>query len=609
MPYKPIESYGVIGDMHSIALVGMDGSIDWCCLPHFDSPSIFAAILDSEKGGHFQIVATHEASFKQMYLPDTNVLLTRFLGADGVGEVCDFMPVHRDQSGNYKHGMHQIVRIVRAVRGKVHFRLTCRPAMDFARRPHKVILEAEGAIFDSDGVDVALLSPVPLELDEEGGVTAEFVVEEGQSVTFALRQAEDWTTSDGLLSQPIDGEEARSRTTQFWRSWISKSHYKGRWREMVNRSALVLKLLTFEPTGAIVAAATTSLPEELGGVRNWDYRYVWIRDAAFTLYAFLRLGFTDEAKQFMEWLRVRVSEQDGSSGPLQLMYGVDGRHDLPEVDLDHLDGYRGSRPVRVGNHARTQLQLDIYGELIDSVYIYDRHGTPISYDFWCDLRRMVDWVIDNWERPDEGVWEVRNGQRQFVYSKVQCWVALDRALRIADNRSFPLDRQRVLAARDRIYETIMEQGWDKERNTFVQVFGENALDASNLVMPLMRFIAPSDPRMQGTLDRTLEQLVSDSLVYRYELDKGDGVGDGLSGKEGTFSICTFWLVEALARAGRHSQARFIFEKMLTYANHLGLYSEQIGHSGEALGNFPQALTHLGLVSAAFYLNRVIGTEE
>ncbi|AKT44012.1 glycoside hydrolase family 15 protein [Chondromyces crocatus] len=607
MPYKPIESYGVIGDMHSVALVGMDGSIDWCCLPHFDSPSIFAAILDDEKGGHFQIVATHEASFKQMYLPDTNVLLTRFLGAEGVGEVCDFMPIHRDKHGN-RNGIHQIVRIVRAVRGSIHFRLSCRPAMDFARREHEVVLLPEGAVFDSEGQDVILLSPVPLKEDGKGGVTAEFVVEAGSCVTFALRHADDWTARNDLLSMAIDGEEARSRTVQFWRDWLSKSKYEGRWREMVNRSALVLKLLTFEPTGAIVAAPTTSLPEEIGGVRNWDYRYVWIRDAAFTLYAFLRLGFTEEATQFMEWLRARVSEHDGPSGPLQLMYGIDGRHELPEIDLSHLDGYRGSHPVRVGNLARTQLQLDIYGELIDAVYIYDRHAKRISYDFWCDLRRMVYWVIDNWEREDEGVWEVRNGRRQFVYSKVQCWVALDRALRIADSRSFPIDRPRVIAARDKIYETIMALGYDKERQTFVQVFGENALDASNLIMPLMRFIAADDPRMLGTLDETLKQLVSDSLVYRYELEKGSGLGDGLTGKEGTFSICTFWLVEALARAGRHRQARFIFEKMLTYANHLGLYSEQIGHSGEALGNFPQAFTHLGLVSAAFYLNRVVGKE-
>ncbi|WP_441290542.1 glycoside hydrolase family 15 protein [Sorangium sp. KYC3313] len=606
MPYNPIESYGVIGDMHSVALVGMDGSIDWCCLPHFDSPSVFAAILDDERGGRFALSAADGTPRnKQMYMPDTNVLLTRFLGADGVGEVCDFMPIHRDTYGAYRRGMHQIVRVARAVRGAVRFRLACRPAIDFARRPHRLILDdPRGAIFDSDGLDLALISPVPLSSDGAGGVTADFVLQPGESATFSLRQVEDWTESADLLARPIDGEDALRRTVAFWRSWLARSRYKGRWREMVDRSALVLKLLTFEPTGAIVAAATTSLPEEIGGVRNWDYRYVWVRDAAFTLYGFLRLGYTEEAARFMEWLSARVSEEDGPTGPLQLMYGIDGRHELPEVALTHLDGYRGSRPVRVGNGATTQLQLDIYGELIDSVYLFDKYGSPISYDFWRELRRMATWVCQSWEQADESIWEVRGGKQQFVYSKLQCWVALDRALRLSDKRSLPLDRQRVARARDDIYETIMARGWDAQRRTFVQAFGSSALDASNLLMPLMRFISPTDPRILGTLDRTLEELASDTLVHRYEL--GKGAGDGLTGKEGTFSICTFWLVEALARAGRLDDARFIFEKMLTYANHLGLYSEQIGPSGELLGNFPQAFTHLGLVSAAFYLDRALG---
>ncbi|XXY54555.1 glycoside hydrolase family 15 protein [Sorangium sp. So ce269] len=605
MPYKPIESYGVIGDMHSVALVGMDGSIDWCCLPHFDSPSVFAGILDDVKGGSFLLAAAHGASRKQMYMPDTNVLLTRFLDAEGVGEVCDFMPIHRDTYGAYRRGMHQIVRVARAVRGAVRFRLACRPAMDFARRPHRVILDdPRGAIFDSDGLDLALVSPVPLSADGDGGVTADFVLQPGESATFSLRQVEDWTANADLLSTPVNGEDALRRTVNFWRQWLGKSRYKGRWREMVDRSALVLKLLTFEPTGAIVAAATTSLPEEIGGIRNWDYRYVWVRDAAFTLYGFLRLGYTEEAARFMEWLSARVSEQDCPTGPLQLMYGVDGRHELPEVDLTHLDGYRGSRPVRVGNGATAQLQLDIYGELIDSVYLFDKYGSPISYDFWRELRRMAYWVCEHWERADESIWEVRGGRQQFVYSKLQCWVALDRTLRLADKRSLPFDRPRVATARDQIYETIMKRGWDAKRKTFVQSFGSEALDASNLLMSLMRFISPTDPRIVGTIDRTLAELASDTLVHRYEL--GKGAGDGLTGKEGTFSICTFWLVEALARAGRLDDARFIFEKMLTYANHLGLYSEQIGPSGELLGNFPQAFTHLGLVSAAFYLDRALG---
>jgi len=603
MTYKPIESYGIIGDMHSVALVGIDGAIDWCCLPYFDSPAIFAAILDDAKGGTFRLYATHEGARKQMYLPDTNVLLTRFLGSNGVGEICDFMPIHRDAWGVYKRGRHQIVRVARAVRGAIRFRLECHPAIDFGRRPHRILLDPRGAVFDSEGIDLGLVSPVPLSITD-GGVTADFVLQPGESATFVLRQVEDWTASEDLLAGGVTGEDALARTVAFWRGWIGKSRYEGRWREMVNRSALALKLLTFEPTGAIVAAPTTSLPEDIGGVRNWDYRYTWIRDAAFTLYAFLRLGYTEEAGRFMNWLMTRVSEEDGPSGPLQIMYGIDGRHELPEEILPHLAGYRGSQPVRVGNAAAAQLQLDIYGELMDSVYLYDKYGDPIAYDVWRHLRRMVDWVAQNWEKPDEGIWEVRGGRQHFVYSKLQCWVALDRAVRLSEKRSLPLDRERIARTRDTIYESIMTRGYNPTRNTFVQYYGTEALDASSLAMPLMRFISPRDPRMLGTLDRTLEELASDSLVHRYEI--GKGAGDGLTGREGTFSICTFWLVEALARAGRLEEARFIFEKMLTYANHLGLYAEEIGPTGEALGNFPQAFTHLGLISSAFYLNRALG---
>ena len=604
MAYKPIESYGVIGDMHSVALVGTDGSIDWCCLPHFDSPSVFAAILDDQKGGRFQIAATHEGSRRQMYLPETNVLLTRFLSDEGVGEVIDFMPVRNHQAGS-NSGCHQIVRIAHAVRGTVHFRMQCQPAFDFARRSHRLVLDERGAVFEVSGMKFALTSPFPV-LGHDGAAVADFVLKPGEKATFVFRQQED-TRSTDLLEAPPAGEKALENTVDYWRKWLARGRYEGRWREMVDRSALVLKLLTFEPTGAIVAAPTCSLPEEIGGVRNWDYRYTWIRDAAFTAYAFLRLGHTEEAARFMRWLFKRVAEKEedeSEAGPLRIMYGIDGRHELPEQTLDHLEGYRGSKPVRVGNAASHQLQLDIYGELIDSVYLYDKYGVPISYDGWLQLRRMLDWVSRNWERADDGIWEVRGGRQQFVYSKMQCWVALDRGLRLALKRSLPIDRVGLRNERDRIYETIMEKGWNADRKAFVQYFGSDALDASNLLMPLVLFISPRDPRMISTIDQTVNELVSDSLVYRYEI--GRGAGDGLTGQEGTFSMCTFWLVEALARAGRLEEARFTFEKMLTYANHLGLYAEEIGPSGEALGNFPQAFTHLGLISAAFGLNRQLG---
>ena len=602
MTYQPIQDYGVIGDMHSAALVGKDGSIDWLCFPHFDSPSVFAAILDDEKGGRFKIAPAAEgAARKQLYWPDTNVLITRFFSPDGVGEIIDYMPVGAHENGD---GYHQVIRRVRVVRGEMAFRMECSPAFDYAREGHETEISSEGACFRSSGLGLGLATRVPLE-DAGGAAVAEFSLGEGETAVFVLREIED-----GDCGVPFSEEEADEhfkKTVEYWRRWLSKCTYTGRWREVVHRSALALKLLTFEPTGAMVAAPTMGLPEGVGGERNWDYRYTWIRDAAFTLYGLLRIGFTEEAAAFMGWIedRCQGSSPDGS---LQLMYGLDGRRDLTEEILDHLDGYQGSRPVRLGNDAFDQLQLDIYGELMDAVYLYNKHGDPISYDLWTRLRALINWVCDNWRREDEGIWEVRGGRRHFVYSKLMCWVAIDRGLRLAEERSFPADRERWLAARDEIYEEIMQKGWSDERGAFVQSYGDDTLDASNLIMPLVFFLAPHDPRMLKTLDATNRPpeeggLVANSLVYRYDVQKSV---DGLAGEEGTFSLCTFWLVEALTRAGRVDEARLMFEQMLGYANHLGLYAEEIGHSGEALGNFPQAFTHLTLISAAFNLDRALG---
>ncbi|MDA2910778.1 glycoside hydrolase family 15 protein [Nitrospiraceae bacterium AH_259_D15_M11_P09] len=611
MGYQPIENYGLIGNMHTAALVGMDGSIDWFCFPHFDSPSMFGALLDDQKGGRFKIAPTTRAGTRrQFYWPDTNVLVTRFLSPDGVGQIIDFMPVGVEE---HEPSYHRLIRRVQVLRGTMAFRVECSPAFNYARSEHKVEIGRNTVSFHSPELSMGLGTSAPMK-QEGSGAAAEFVLQEGQEAQFVLGVMDPGVERCVTLSQQ-EAEKLFRQTVEYWRRWLSKCTYMGRWREVVYRSALALKLLTFEPTGAIVAAPTCSLPEGIGGERNWDYRYTWLRDAAFTLYGLLRVGFTDEAAKFMQWLEARCHELN-PDGSLQIMYGIDGRHTLTEESLDHLEGYRGSRPVRVGNGAYNQLQLDIYGELMDSVYLYNKYGTPISYDLWRHLRRLINWVCDNWERPDEGVWEVRGGQQHFVYSKLMCWVAVDRGLRLADKRSFPADRDRWQKVRDTIYEEIMSKGWNVERQAFVQRYGSDSLDAANLMLPLVFFLSPTDPRMLKTLDATNQSperggLVSNSLVYRYNVSH---TADGLSGEEGTFNICTFWLVEAMTRAGavdrnRLNAARLMFEQMLGYANHLGLYGEQTGHSGEALGNFPQAFTHLALISAAFNLDRALGTKR
>ncbi len=567
--YKPIEDYGIIGDLNTVALVGIDGSIDWCCLPRFDAPSVFASILDRRKGGFFKIAPVRPATHKQMYLTDSCVLITRFLSPEGVGEIADFMPIGEHEGKRKRY--HQIIRRVRVVRGTMRFRIDCAPAFDYARSKHTLKLTSKGAIFSSKKVCLGLTSPVKLK-GSRGAAGTEFRLKAGEGVDFVLRHIERGDNKK-LLDPAFEVEESFRRTIAFWQHWAAGCKYEGRWREMVLRSAMTLKLLTYAPTGAIVAAPTTSLPESLGGKRNWDYRYTWIRDAAFTVYGFIRLGLMKEAQAFIDWIDARAHEER-KDGSLQIMYGIGGEHDLKEETLNHLEGYRGSKPVRIGNGAYDQLQLDIYGELMDSVYLANKYGKPVSYDLWTHLRRLLDYVCDNWHRKDEGIWEVRGGRQDFVYSKLMSWVALDRGGRLAAKRSFPGDRERWLKTRDRIYEEIMSKGWNPKRKAFVQHYGSNALDASNLLMPLTFFIAPNDPRMLSTLDATLKCLVSDSLVYRY--NQGRAASDGMAGEEGPFSICTFWLVEALTRAGQVEKARLIFEKMLSYANHLGLYSEMIG---------------------------------
>ncbi|WP_030660619.1 glycoside hydrolase family 15 protein [Streptomyces cellulosae] len=596
--YLPIAEHGLIGDLRSVALVGTDGTIDWYCCPTFDAPSVFAAILDADKGGCFELAATVPATTKQFYFPDTNVLITRFYTEEGVGEVQDFMPVDGVSAESERH---RLIRRVLCVRGSIPFRTRVAPRFDYGAEPHTVRMAGDVAVFESAKLALGLTATVPLAVDGLDA-RADFKLSQGESAVFALDRVGGEVAPRRCAR--TEAEEQFTSTVAYWRTWLSASKYRGRWREMVHRSALTLKLLTYAPTGAIVAAPTTSLPEQLGGERNWDYRYVWVRDAAFCVYALLRLGFTGEAEAFMSFLTEHISPGDGKpSGPLQIMYGIDGRTDLTERQLDHLEGHRSSAPVRIGNGAAEQLQLDIYGALIDSIYLYDKWAKPISSDQWDDVSALVDWVCENWDQPDEGVWETRGGRKNFLYSRLMCWVAIERGIRMANRRGLPADLARWQTCRDTIYRRIHSKGWSEARQAFVQHEDGDVLDAAVLMMPLTKFIAPTDPKWLSTLDALTEELVSDSLVYRYDPLASP---DGLRGDEGTFSICSFWYVEAMVHSGRIEDARLAFEKMLTYANHLGLYAEEISHTGEQQGNFPQAFTHLALISAAFNLDRALG---
>lgn len=597
MPAR-IEDHGVIGDLHTVALVATDATIDFLSFPHFDSPTVFAALLDDERGGHFAIAPVLDGvTTKQLYLPDTAVLLTRFLSDEGVAEVSDFMPV--EEVG---HG-HHLVRRAKTVRGKVRFHMRCEPRFEYGRAEHIARVEGRTVVFASRGSGRRMLrlhGDVPLRV-VDGVAVAEFDLGEKETAAFVLEDARPGIDSPAGLGPYVP--ESFKRTVNFWRGWLGRCNYRGRWREIVCRSAITLKLLTSRMHGSLVAAPTFGLPEEIGSERNWDYRYTWIRDASFTLYALLTLGFTEEAEAFMDWIEARCRESEADP-PLQVMYGIDGRRELPEEELDHLAGYLGSRPVRIGNAAYRQLQLDVYGELLDSVYLYEKYAEPISHQFWGELRRIVDWVCENWRRPDEGIWEVRGGAREFLYSRVMCWVAVDRAIRLCTKRSLPAPVERWRRVRDEIYDEVHARFWNEERRAFVQFPGSDALDAASLLMPLVKFISPRDPRWLATLRAIEEDLVEDSLVFRYRPEHA--AADGLPGGEGTFSMCSFWYVECLARAGDVEKARLFFEKMLGYANHVGLFSEELGPRGEHLGNFPQALTHLALISAAVNLDRRLG---
>jgi GH15 family glucan-1,4-alpha-glucosidase len=596
--YTPIAEHGLIGDLQTAALVTTEGCVDWFCCPRFDSPSIFASLLDRERGGRFRLAAAgDDVVVRQLYFPDTAILVTRFLTPGGVGEVLDFMPVDEPERASDRH---RLARVVRCVRGQIRFELECAPRFDYGRQAHELELTDEGAVFHTPTLQLTLHGGGAGAMQRHGDdVRGELTLSAGQAGGVMLESAADGPprtmTPEELLG-------LFTSTARFWRDWLARSSYRGRWREMVNRSAITLKLMTYAPSGALVAAPTAGLPEQVGGERNWDYRYTWIRDGSFSVHALLGLGFTEEAEAFGRWLSDRAAEQAGQaegSGLLKIMYRVDGSSDLNEEILDHWEGYAGSRPVRIGNGAADQLQLDIYGEALDSIYLADRHGIRVGHRGWVKLAQLADWICEHWDQPDEGIWETRGGRQNFTYGRLQCWVALDRMVRLAQEHGRPADLTRWISERDRIYQQIMDHGWNPKRRAFTQHDKTEVLDASLLMLPLVGFVAPRDPLWLSTLDAMDGELVSDSLVYRYDPSASP---DGLRGEEGTFSICTFWYVDALARSGRLEEARQTLEKMFTYANHLGLFAEEIGLTGEQLGNFPQAFTHLSLINAAINLD-------
>lgn len=602
--YPAVENHGLIGDLQTAALISTDGTVDWFCAPRFDSPSVFGALLDRREGGHFQLSPDGvDYTSKQLYLPGTPILITRFHSADGVGELLDFMPV----TGERATDQHRLIRLVRMVRGTMRFRFHCQPRFNYGRDPFELEVHPEGDVFRSATMTFTLAAFKNVERKfhvgdfhrDADGVSARFTLHAGDIGGVALE------TASPHAPRALSTDEAcelLAETRDYWRRWVGGSRYKGRWREMVERSAMTLKLMTYAPTGALVAAPTAGLPEQIGGQRNWDYRYTWIRDASFSVHALLRLGFTDEARKYLLWLEARIREAHDGNLPLQIMYRIDGSPDLPEEVLGHLEGYRGSAPVRIGNGAADQLQLDIYGEALASLELADRDGLIAPYEGWRKTAGLMDWLCEHWDQPEDGVWETRSGRQDFTYGRVLSWVALDRAIRIARRRGRPGDIARWSAERDAIYEQVMTRGFHPERRAFVQHYRSDILDASLLAMPGLDFISPTDPMWESTLRAMDTELVSDSLVYRYDPNASP---DGLAGTEGTFNMCTFWYVEALALAGRIDDARLTFEKMLTYSNPLGLYSEEIAPTGEQIGNFPQAFSHLSLISTATHLDELL----
>ena len=585
---RPIEAHGIIGDMQTAALIADDGCVDFLCWPNVDSPTIFASLLDSPKAGAFEIAPDIPSPrHQQIYLPDSNILQTRWLGETAIAEVTDFMPVDNHQ------GSPRLIRQVNAVRGEIRFTMRCAVRHDYGRADTRAEADGADVCFHAEGQPTLRLAATCSLTIEDGAALAEFVLAEGESVQLLLSDASD------RRMNADDAQHCQQETLSFWRDWVHRSNYRGRWREAVERSALALKLLTSRRHGAILAAATFGLPETPGGSRNWDYRYTWVRDASFTVYAFMRLGYVDEANDFMRWVGKRVSEC--KRGELRIVYRADGERELTEESLPHFAGHGGATPVLIGNDAYGQVQLDIYGELLDAIYLANKYGEAVPHDEWQHITRLVDHVCERWQQPDVGIWEMRGEAQHFLHSRVMCWVAVDRAIRLASKRSLPAPFRQWDETRRAIHEDIWSNFWNEERGHFVQRLGSAALDGAMLMMPLVRFVSATDPRWLATLDAIGASLVRDGMVKRYL--PSETPSDTLEGEEGAFAACSFWYVECLARAGRVAEAHLEFEKLLSYANQLGLYAEEFDGRAHHLGNMPQALTHLALISAATFLDR------
>jgi GH15 family glucan-1,4-alpha-glucosidase len=588
-PLRTIGNHGIIGDLETAALVALDATIDYLCWPSLDSPTVFADLLHPVDGGAFSLKPQLEnVHHLQLYVPDTNVLTTRWMSEHGSAEVVDLMP-HPDARQLGGTAGRTLMRRVTVTKGVVEFVACCRPRFDYAREIPQVSTSRGGVRFSGLALSMQLYASVPLTCGA-GSADARFTLSVGESAWFML--GED--TQPPPHAQTVADEIIL--TTKAWRNWLARATYKGRWREQVMRSALALKLLTSARHGSIAAAATFSLPEASGAGRNWDYRATWMRDASFTVYAFMRLGFVEEAEHFRRWAAQRVMASDDGH-PIKIMYSLDGSEALDESELVHFAGYAGSRPVRIGNAAHAQTQLDIFGELLDSLYLSNKYGAAISHEGWQHVRGIVEYVIAHWEEPDAGIWEIRAQPRHFLHSRVMCWVALDRAIRLATKRSLPAPLVAWAECRDAIVDDIWHNFRHPEHGYFVQERGGTELDAALLMMPLVRFVSATDPVWLKTLDAIGEQLRDDGLVYRYRN------ADGLTGGEGAFTTCTFWYAECLARAGRLDEAQMIMAKGVRYANPLGLFSEELDVRGLPLGNFPQALTHLAFISAAFFTDR------